>query len=273
MTDKPHPSGAHVSAVRVTLLSVGFLAVTLPLMPLQWVFLKTSPRLARWFPHWYHRFICRMMGIRVSVTGAVVTDRPVLLVSNHVSWLDITVLSAVAPVSFVAKKDMSTWPIAGQLAYLQRCVFVDRDRRLTVAETASQMAQRLKSVSALVLFPEGTTSDGNRVLPFRSSLFAVFKPETGEGAAPVDGEPWVQTMTLVYTRRNGLPLTWAERRDLGYYGDIGMKESVWTTLGGGPLEARVIVGPARPMSEFKDRKALARHAEAEVRAAFLSISR
>jgi 1-acyl-sn-glycerol-3-phosphate acyltransferase len=258
----------------------GFLALTVPLMPVQWLLLKTSRRFARTFPHWYHRRVCALLGVRLHVTGAIAHDRPVLVVANHVSWLDITVLSAVAPVSFVAKREVARWPLAGQLARLQRTIFVDRERRSSVGATAAEIGRRLAAGDAIVLFPEGTSSDGNRVLPFRSSLLA-FLDGRPDGGGPARARrmpdpavaPVVQTLALAYTRRDGIPLTWADRRALGYYGDVGMGNSAWTTLGGGSLEARIVIGPPRPFTDFPDRKALARHAEAEIRATVTALLR
>src|SRR6266508_2157018 len=96
--------------VRAFLVLGTFFAFTVPLMPLQLLFLATGSRYARTFPHWYHRQVCRIVGIRLHIEGKVAEEQGVLLISNHVSWLDITVLSAVAPVSFVAKQQVASWP-------------------------------------------------------------------------------------------------------------------------------------------------------------------
>src|SRR5688572_32840085 len=96
--------------LRATLILTAFLALTIPLMPLQALFVRIWPAAARRFPHWYHRQVCRLLGIRLHIEGALDAGKPVLLVSNHTSWLDIPVLSAVAPVSFVAKRAVGTWP-------------------------------------------------------------------------------------------------------------------------------------------------------------------
>lgn len=77
-------------------------------MPVQALLLKTSLRYARRFPHWYHRRVCRLLGIRLHIEGQVADDTPVLIIANHTSWLDIPVLSAVAPLSFVAKKEVAS---------------------------------------------------------------------------------------------------------------------------------------------------------------------
>ena len=93
-----------MGAVRGGTILAGFFALTLPLMPVQAALLRLSPKAARRFPNWYHRQVCRLVGVRIEIEGELARDRPVLLVANHTSWLDIQVLSAVAPVSFVAKK-------------------------------------------------------------------------------------------------------------------------------------------------------------------------
>ena len=139
-------------AVRAGAILAGFLALTLPLMPVQLLLVRLGSRHARTFPHRYHRWVCRLIGLRLNVHGTVAADRPVLIVSNHVSWLDIPVLSAVAPISFVAKSEVGTWPLVGALARLQRTVFVDRKRRVAVGDVTSEMASRLGQGDHIVLF-------------------------------------------------------------------------------------------------------------------------
>jgi len=177
---------------RAASILTGFFGLTVPLMPVQALLLKVSPKGARRFPHWYHRQVCKLFGIKLNIEGAVVADKPVLLISNHTSWLDITVLSAVAPLSFVAKKDVARWPFVSSLARLQRTVFVDRERRSAVGETTNEIMARLASGDTVVLFAEGTSSDGNRVLPFKTSLFAAAIDKTAaasEDAAAAESDP------------------------------------------------------------------------------------
>ena len=124
-----------MGAFRGGAVLAGFFGLTVPLMPVQAALLRLSPRHARRFPHWYHRHVCRLLGIRIEIEGEVARDRPVLLVANHTSWLDIPVLSAVAPVSFVAKKEVGGWPFVASLARLQRSVFVvDKNDNIVHAE-------------------------------------------------------------------------------------------------------------------------------------------
>lgn len=250
--------------LRATLILTAFLVLTVPLMPLQALFVRVWPRAARRFPHWYHRQVCRIIGVRLAVEGQVAPGKPVLLVANHTSWLDIPVLSAVAPLSFVAKREVGTWPFVASLARLQRTVFVDRDRKSAVGRSASDIAARLADGDTIVLFAEGTSSDGNRVLPFLTSLFAAAKPASSEIAAPPP-DTVVQTLSLVYTKLHGVPLGYADRPGVGWYGDMEMTNHAWQLLQAGPLDAAIRIGPPIRLSEFADRKALARHSELEVR--------
>lgn len=252
-----------MSAFRAVSILAGFAVLTLPLMPVQALLLRTNKRWARSFPHWYHRQVCRLVGLRLHVDGDVARDRPVLLISNHTSWLDIPVLSAVAPLSFVAKKEVGSWPFVSSLARLQRTVFVDRQRRTTVAETAGEILDRLAAGDTVVLFAEGTSSDGNRVLPFKTSLFAAAKPTARLDSEPRDAV--VQTLSLVYTHLNGVPLGRADRPLIGWYGDMEMGSHAWQLLKAGVLDVRIRVGPQVPLAAFADRKDLARRSEDEVR--------
>jgi lyso-ornithine lipid O-acyltransferase len=169
----------------------------------------------------------------------------------------------VAPVSFVAKKEVAGWPFVSSLARLQRTVFVDRTRRTAVGSTAGEIVGRLAQGDNIVLFAEGTSSDGNRVLPFMTSLFAAAKPSAGE--ANVAPDAVVQTVSAVYTRLHGLPLGRADRPHVAWYGDMEMRSHAWEVLKAGPLDVEVRIGPPVPLASFADRKQLARHSEAEVR--------
>jgi 1-acyl-sn-glycerol-3-phosphate acyltransferase len=252
-----------MGALRGGTVLAGFFGLTVPLMPVQAALLRLSPRHARRFPHWYHRHVCRLLGIRIAIDGEVARDRPVLLVANHTSWLDIPVLSAVAPVSFVAKKEVGDWPFVASLARLQRSVFVDRARRTAVGQAAGEIMARLAEGDTVVLFAEGTSSDGNRVLPFMTSLFAAAKPGGHvDMSAP---QAVMQTLSIVYTHLHGIPLGRADRPLVGWYGDMEMKSHAWRLLKAGPLDVRIRIGPPVPLANFADRKDLARQSEAEVR--------
>lgn len=256
-----------INNLRAAYVLSGFVLFTVPLMPLQWLFVASGSRLARTFPHWYHKQVCKILGVRLNVEGLVVRDRPVLLVSNHVSWLDIVVLSAVAPISFIAKKEVARWPGVSWLAKLQRTVFVDRTRRTKVSQSTGAIAERLRQGDAMVLFAEGTSSDGNQVLPFKSALFAAVEGAAGEGS---DGSrqaaaPCVQTLALAYTKQFGLPLGRRGRPYIAWYGDMEMADHMWSLFRRGPIDVQVRVGEPVLLERFEGRKALAKSSEDKVR--------
>jgi 1-acyl-sn-glycerol-3-phosphate acyltransferase len=262
-----------MGTLRAASILSGFVGLTLPLMPVQAGLVRFAPRLARRLPHWYHRRVCRLIGVRLNVEGEIAYGRPILFVSNHTSWLDIPVLSAVAPVSFVAKKEVGTWAGVSALARLQRTVFVDRERRAAVGSTANEINERLTVGDSIVLFAEGTSSDGNRVLPFRTALFAAAKPTAATepraaeiGATGTLNDAVVQTISIAYTRLHGVPLGRADRPLIGWYGDMDLPPHAWQLLKAGPIDTRIVIGPPVPLDDFADRKVLARHSEEEVRA-------
>src|SRR6476659_754441 len=249
-------------ALRAWLVLSAFFAFTFPLMPLQLLFLWTGSRYARTFPNWYHRQVCRIVGIRLHIDGVVARKRGVLLISNHVSWLDITVLSAVAPVSFVAKQEVASWPFGKWLAKLQRSVFVDRTRRSEVTDKANEILSRLEDGDHVVLFAEGTSSDGNSVVPFKTPLFAAAKPSGGQ---KLGVDICAQTLAITYTKLHGLPLCRRGRPLVAWYGDMDLASHACRLRGLAPLDACILIGPPVPLDEFADRKALARYAEGKIR--------
>lgn len=244
-----------MTSLRPWWVLVLFSTLTLPLMPIQQVFVWFWPRMARAFPQQYHRLVCRILGVKVEVIGKRPEQGPLLIAANHVSWLDIVVLSAIAPVSFVAKKEVAKWPFFGSLARLQRTVFVDRDRRHATGGARDEMRHRLTSGDMLVLFAEGTSGDGRSVLPFKSSFF---------GAADMPGV-LVQPVTLAYRGHRNLPMNRRLLPSYAWYGDMDLVPHLLGALKSGPIEVSVICHPPLSPGGELNRKALARHAEEEVR--------
>ncbi|MHA1164384.1 MAG: lysophospholipid acyltransferase family protein [Alphaproteobacteria bacterium] len=252
--------------LRSALILLTFMIFTVPLMPVQLGLRLFAPRLARAFPHWYHRQLCRLLGVTIHCHGAVAENRPVLLVSNHISWLDIIVLGAVAPVSFVAKSEVGKWPFISWLAKLQGTLFINRENRLGAGHSAREIMARLRDGDHIVIFAEGTSSDGNSVLPFKTSLFAAAKPR-GEDAHTLQHGIYVQSVAIAYTHQQGLALCRRGRPIVAWYGDMDIASHAWELFKRGPLDVSVRIGPPVELEAFKDRKELAQYTEAEVRRA------
>ncbi|MGH7045056.1 MAG: lysophospholipid acyltransferase family protein [Stellaceae bacterium] len=234
-----------------------YIGWTFGLMPIQGIGLWLHRPWSATLPAFYHRGCCRILGFNLRTIGVPTATRPVLFASNHVSYTDITVLGALIIGSFVAKTEVAGWPLFGWLAKLQRTVFVDRRVRSTRAQREAMVA-RLAAGDALILFPEGTSSDGNHVLPFKSALFSA--AEVACAAGPIA----VQPVSIAYTRLDGMPLGRLLRPFFAWYGSVELAPHLWTMLGLGAVE--VVVEFHRPTSfgECGSRKALARYCETHV---------
>jgi 1-acyl-sn-glycerol-3-phosphate acyltransferase len=240
-----------------------FLPVTLALMGVQWLAIRLDWRLAHTLPVAYHRFVCRLLRLRIRVEGAPAKHRPLLVVANHTSWLDITVLSTMIPVSFIAKSEVGTWPFFGTLARLQRSIFIDRNRRKGAHEANRAVAARLVEGDAIILFAEGTTGDGNSILPFRSAVIGAARDAIAE--AGHEAQVLVQPLAIAYPARAGLPLDRAGRPAIAWYGDMDLLPHLADVVAGPAIEAVVAWGDPITFGPATDRKAVARALEDTVR--------
>ena len=255
-------------ALRVAVL----MAALLVLLPVQALALRAKWRLAGTIPVRFHRLFLALFGIRVSMRGvAPESGVPTLVLANHVSWLDISIVAATVPLSFIAKTEIAGWPVFGLLAKLQRCIFLDRGRKAATAEVNDIVAERLARGEVIVLFPEGTTGDGNRLLPFRSSLVGAARAALiGEGGRDPHarvGAIRLQPLALAYTRRNGMPVTRRERPAIAWYGDMDLLPHLAAFLREGPIDAVLVWGEPITFDAATNRKHATASAETTIRAA------
>ena len=236
-----------------------YVALTLPLMPLQALFLLARNPLRRRLPRRYHGWVLRLIGFSIRVTGTPSQHRPTLFAANHVSFIDIEILGSLIEGCFIAKTDVARWPLFGWLAKMQRTVFVDR-RVSSTHRQRGAIRERLDEDDNLILFPEGTTGDGNRALPFKSALFSV-----ADYVGP-HGPLTVQPVSIAYTRLDGIPLGRFHRPFLAWYGDMEFLPHLWTMLGLGRIGVEVSFHPTVTLPQFGSRKALAEHCYREVAA-------
>jgi 1-acyl-sn-glycerol-3-phosphate acyltransferase len=187
----------------------------------------------------------------------------VLILSNHVSWLDICVIAALAPVVFIAKSEVAGWPVLGWLARLQRTIFIDRRARHQTGAATREIAARLLGGDAVVLFAEGTSSDGIRVLPFRSSLVGAVHHALGNTAHHT--HVTVQPMSLAYVGFGGVPIGRGLRERVAWYGDVELVPHLLRVVASGAVDVIVSWGEATAYDMSADRKAIARSAERSVR--------
>jgi 1-acyl-sn-glycerol-3-phosphate acyltransferase len=245
--------------MRAIFATTSIILLTLVLAPFQIAAVILGSGLARQIPFLYHQVSCWLIGLEVTAVGQPVKDQPVLFIVNHVSWLDIPVLSKLLKVSFVAKKEVASWPGFGHLAKLQRSIFIDRTRRSQTSHHNRALERRLAEGDSLILFPEGTSSDGRRVLPFKTALFGV--AEQAQAAAHKLGkaELVIQPVTIRYTGIGGMPLARAQRPLLGWYGDMAMAPHFWQAVGLGHISVDVVFHEAVSGSRFASRKELAQY--------------
>lgn len=249
--------------IRLPFQFITLVLLTLVLLPFQLAGLLFRSPLQRLVPQIFHRGVCALLGIRINQIGRRSANGPLLILSNHVSWLDIIVITATTPAVFVAKHEVASWPVFGWLAKLQRTVFIERERRHKTGEAAAAMANRLSGGDAVVLFAEGTSSDGNRVLPFRSALVGAVHHTLGNSAH--HDSVTVQPLSIAYTGIGGVPTGRALRDRLAWYGDLELIPHMLGVLRSGAVDVTVSWGEAVAYDVSADRKAIARAAETEVR--------
>jgi 1-acyl-sn-glycerol-3-phosphate acyltransferase len=249
--------------IRIVLIVLAIVALTLVLLPFQLIGIAFNLWLQRTIPHLYHRILCALIGIRISEVGRRSTATPALILSNHVSWLDICVITALAPVVFVAKSEVAGWPVFGWLAKLQRTIFINRQARHQTGAATREIAARLLGGDAVVLFAEGTSSDGIRVLPFRSSLVGAVHHALGNTTRHT--HITVQPMSLAYVGFGGVPMGRGLRERVAWYGDADLIPHLLHVLSSGAVDVTVSWGEATAYDMSADRKAIARDAEKSVR--------
>jgi 1-acyl-sn-glycerol-3-phosphate acyltransferase len=203
--------------------------------------LRHGSRLELWrLAHWLNQScatILRRIGVRVECRGM----RPAqgLVVSNHLSYLDILAYSAVMPCVFVAKREVRNWPAFGFFARCGGTIFIDRQNRASTDNAARRIAETLQAGVVMMVFPEGTSTDGSEVLRFHPSLL---EPAVQLG---VDMTPAV----IAYRVRGG------EERDACYYGDVHFVPHLLRTLGRAGIVADVEFSLER--GPYTDRKTAA----------------
>ncbi|WEZ84750.1 1-acyl-sn-glycerol-3-phosphate acyltransferase [Rhizobium sp. 32-5/1] len=252
-----------INWLRIVLAMFLLSLATLVMAPVQMLLLSLDRPARRTLPRIWHRLACTLIGIRVRVHGTPDRQRPLLLVSNHATWKDILVLGSIADVVFVAKSDVKKWPIFGLLARLQATIFIDRDHKRTTGAQVNEIGQRLAAGEIVVLFPEGTTSDGNRLLEVKTSLF-------GAAASAVPHSPTgavhVQPVAIAYTGIHGMPMGRYHRPVAAWPGDIGLAPHLIGVLREGAMDVDVIFGEQITYTATSNRKQVSREIEARIRA-------
>ncbi|BBC38392.1 hypothetical protein SGFS_096860 [Streptomyces graminofaciens] len=195
------------------------------------------------------RWIVRASGVRVRITGRAPADGGLLLVANHISWLDIPLLAAVRPARMLAKAEIRQWPVAGALAARGGVLFIERDRIRALPETVARLAEEMRGGAAVAAFPEGSTWCGRAQGHFRRAVFQ----------AALDAGVSVQPVRIRYRFGGGAASTTP-----AFVGDDSLLASVWRVVSVRGLVAEVDVRPLLGPGVHPDRRALARAAQTGV---------
>ena len=205
-------------------------------------------------PRIYHRLACAVFQIRISQNGEPLRDTQTLFISNHLSYLDIPLLGAVLPSPhFVAKKDVQDWPVWGVLAKLQQTAFISRNRQDAKKETQSLEAM-INASKNLVVFAEGTSTDGHEIAPFKSSLFTIAMNEPPAALC-------IQPVTLNVTALNGQPHSGGDRANLYAWPrelDMELVPHLWRFAKSKGVTLEVVFGAPIKPQDYSDRKTLAK---------------
>lgn len=219
----------------------------------------TGGKAALFLPRIFHIVSCQLFGIKCIINGQPVKDRQVLFVGNHLSYLDIPAMGCHFYGSFIAKQDVAGWFLFGLLAKLSRTLFISRSRA-QAAWTKTQFSLALEEGRPLVLFAEGTSSNGTQVLPFKSSLFESVLSHEGENIA-------IQPFTLRLEQVDGHPIRDEAERDIYcWYGDMELEPHLWAFAKSRGVRLSLTFHEPENPQDYEGRKDLALACHARVAA-------
>lgn len=220
------------------------------------LFKKT--RFVNFFPNLFGKLVCLALCIKVKVEGTPEEKGNIIYLGNHLSYGDIGVIGGKLMASFISKAEIRQWPVFGPLATISRTVFIERDRN-AVKKCIEDIDKTLSDGQNLILFPEGTSTNGLDVLPFKPTLFELF---LSEKLKPV---LTVQPFTLTITHVNGKPVEKPEDNDLyAWYGDDEFMPHLWKLAKSKGAEVLLTFHPPRKAAEYDDRKSFARDCHQDV---------
>lgn len=209
------------------------------------VHLLKCDRLRAIMVRWFYVACCRICGIRTIIEGRFSTVRPLLVVSNHTTYLDIITLGSLVPLAFTPKREIRSWPLIGFLAVLADCVFIER-RPSHMQAAAEEMRTKLKRGKVLCIFGEGTTTDGINIKPFKSGFFNL----------AIEENLAVQPVSLAYTHFGARPIARDHREELAWVGEATLIDHFWHILSMPSVRVHVRIHPAIPAGTYDHRKPL-----------------
>jgi len=228
-----------------TLLLIVWCAVML-LVHLCWKILQL-PKIEKCY-FVFHGGCCWLFNLRCHVSGEISTVRPTLFLSNHISYLDVFVLGKYVPAYFIAKSEVSGWPILGWLAKAQNTLFFERNSK-KVRGQMKVMSDHFEAEGNLILFPEGTSTDGTHVQPFKSSLL--------QSVELSEKEVLIQPVTLAYTKYKDQPMCHQRRDQYAWYATMPFASHFFNALGLAKADVEITFHQPVTLSDFENRKVCA----------------
>ena len=234
------------------------LIIVFPMVLISFFFGRAFPALKNWFPVIFHRLLVLLLSIKIEYEGRLKDYKSCnLFVSNHLSYLDISILGSMFPIIFVAKSEVKNWPILGFLSKLASTVFIKRVRSDSIVQK-NKIFNLLSEGKKLLIFPEGTTSDGNRVLPFKSSLFSSLENQNFI----------IQPITLIYSKLNGMPINRWLRPVIAWYGNMELIPHLSILKNIKSIHVKIIYLEPVNTINFSNRKELSKYLEKQIRGAY-----
>lgn len=256
--------------IKLFFVIFNMLVVTLIMAPIQVVLLLVSDKHSRKLPLIWHKIALFLVGVKVHVHGKPSKARPLMFVANHISWSDIMILGSVCELCFIAKDEVKSWPGINYLAKLQRTVFVNRQRRTDTKNQITQISKRLVDGDAMVLFAEGTTGNGNKLLPFKSALFGAAQNSLADDRV---SQIIIQPVAIAYNTMHGMPLGRYHQAKAAWPGEIKLAPHLLNFLKQGAYDVDVAFGGDYVFDNNTKRKEIANEVYVETHEMFSNMRR
>ena len=201
-------------------------------------------------PRLFHRGCCFILGLKVKFNGQLNTETPCLYVSNHISYLDIFALGRIVPGYFIAKSEVASWPLLGKLATFQNTLFIERNPKRAKLQFEI-MQNYLQQGKNLILFPEGTSTDGAYVEPFKSSLFESANIKDGDEVAK---KVAIQPITIAYTHYDGVKMNQKMRDHYAWYAEMPFLSHFLTVLALKNVSTEIVFHQVLYLDDYETRK-------------------
>ena len=232
------------------ILSISRLIVMVPwilfISSIHLIFSLVSKRFFFYFFRIFFKGLLSIIGIKIKTSG-IPHKGKTLFVSNHISYLDIIVYGSQINTVFIAKSEIKKWPLINKLCVIAKTIFVERNDIKFIRDQIIRINKTLLNDRSVLLFPEGTSSDGTNVLKFKSSLFSIVDYDELK-------ECYIQPVSISYNKLDGLPLNKFYKPYLAWFGGMDLFSHVWKFLGLGASEVNVHFHKARKFSSFLNRK-------------------